>query len=86
MCTQLVAKTFPPGSAISQVIKTAKSYWEENPERYIAIHCAYGVFHVPHLSLFCMHLQRQWLPSFGAAKQCRYALILTGPFRMPPYH
>lgn len=42
LCLQLVAKTFPPASAISQVIKTANAYWEANPQKHIAIHCAYG--------------------------------------------
>lgn len=25
-----------------QVIKTARSYWRQHPDNYIAIHCAYG--------------------------------------------
>ena len=41
---QLVAKAFPPAHAITQVIKTAKTYWKEHPKKYIGIHCAYGAF------------------------------------------
>ena len=39
---QLVAKAFPGRGSITQVIKTARSYWRQHPNNYIAIHCAYG--------------------------------------------
>ena len=39
---QLVAKAFPGRGSIMQVIKTARSYWRQHPDNYIAIHCAYG--------------------------------------------
>lgn len=39
---QLVAKAFPGRGSITQVIKTARSYWRQHPDKYIAIHCAYG--------------------------------------------
>lgn len=43
LAVQLVAKIFPGKASITQVIKTARTFWDLHPEHYIAIHCAYGV-------------------------------------------
>lgn len=39
---QLVAKVFPDQAQVDQVIDLAEQYWASNPDRHIAIHCAYG--------------------------------------------
>lgn len=42
MAPQLVAKVYPPRSAIAEVIEIASRFWADHPDEYIAIHCAYG--------------------------------------------
>jgi protein-tyrosine phosphatase len=39
---QLVAKVLPPPEAIDEVERVADAFWAVHPDRYIAIHCAYG--------------------------------------------
>ncbi|GAB4819930.1 hypothetical protein N2152v2_006976 [Parachlorella kessleri] len=39
---QLVAKVLPPQDAIEEVARIANEYWGRCPDKYIAIHCAYG--------------------------------------------
>lgn len=39
---QLVAKVFPSQKALEKVKKAVAEYWDRHPDRYIAIHCAYG--------------------------------------------
>ena len=39
---QLVAKVFPLAEQVEQVIDIAERFWEQHPDDYIAIHCAYG--------------------------------------------
>ncbi len=39
---QLVAKVFPLAEQVKQVIDIAERFWEQHPDEYIAIHCAYG--------------------------------------------
>lgn len=39
---QLVAKVFPDQAQVDEVIDLAEKYWADNPDRHIAIHCAYG--------------------------------------------
>lgn len=39
---QLVAKVLPPQEAIDEVEQVAKEFWSRHPDKYIAIHCAYG--------------------------------------------
>ena len=35
-------QVLPPLEAINEVEHIARSYWADHPDRYIAIHCAYG--------------------------------------------
>jgi hypothetical protein len=39
---QLVAKVLPSREAINEVQRIATSFWNDHPDQYIAIHCAYG--------------------------------------------
>lgn len=39
---QLVAKVLPPPDAIDDVARIANDFWRREPDKYIAIHCAYG--------------------------------------------
>ena len=39
---QLIAKVFPTQHAVNRVIELADRFWSEQPDQYIAIHCAYG--------------------------------------------
>ncbi|BDA42763.1 probable mRNA-capping enzyme at N-terminal half [Coccomyxa sp. Obi] len=69
----LVAKTFPPAQAITQVIKTAKAYWKEHPKNFIGIHCAYGFNRTgfvvcAYLIQVCRLNVQEALAAFGAAR------------------
>ncbi|CAL8467586.1 g7124 [Coccomyxa elongata] len=69
----LIAKAFPPAQAITQVIKTAKSYWKEHPKNFIGIHCAYGFNRTgfvvcAYLIQVCRLNVQEALAAFGAAR------------------
>eukprot|EP00198_Chlamydomonas_reinhardtii_P011494 XP_001700831.1 predicted protein [Chlamydomonas reinhardtii] len=39
---QLVAKELPPPDFVAEVVAAANAFWEQHPDLYIAVHCAYG--------------------------------------------
>lgn len=39
---QLVAKELPPPAFVDAVIVAAREFWGRHPDKFIAVHCAYG--------------------------------------------
>jgi protein-tyrosine phosphatase len=39
---QLVAKELPPLEFVREVARAANNFWAQQPDMYIAVHCAYG--------------------------------------------
>lgn len=71
---QLIAKVLPSREAINEVERIAKSFWREHPEKFIAIHCAYGGPGLP----LCTRLP-VW-PSCMALQRRAYQLQRRGPW------
>ncbi|KAI7835650.1 hypothetical protein COHA_010442 [Chlorella ohadii] len=70
---QLIAKVLPSREAIDEVERIARSFWSEQPNQYIAIHCAYGFNRTgfvvcSYLCQACGLSVEQALESFAAAR------------------
>eukprot|EP00887_Chlorella_sp_A99_P000324 scaffold13.g324.t1 len=70
---ETVQLVLPPPEAINEVEEIARSYWSDHPDKYIAIHCAYGFNRTgfvvcSYLCQACGLTVQQALDSFAAAR------------------
>jgi hypothetical protein len=65
------SKHLPSRQQVQMVIERAVAFWEQDPEAYIVLHCAYGAYQRPHTEA-CVH---------ACMHTCMHACGTTPPHR-----